>query len=140
MADISLTAANVRALKENGAVTVPFTAGGALTQGDVVYLAADGDVEEADANASNEAGRGIGIVVSGNDTDTSYAAGERVSVCVFGPVEGFSGATPGDTVYVSNTAGALSDAAGTVSHVMGRVISASRVWISPSYAASASGG
>lgn len=139
MADISLTAANIRPLTENGAVTGMFTAGGALTIGDVVYLATDGDVEEADANVSNAAGRGIGIVVAGPNSSTSIAAGDPVTVCLFGPVEGFSGATPGDTVYVSDTAGALADAAGTVSHIMGRVISASRVWVSPSYAASTSG-
>jgi hypothetical protein len=139
MADIALTAANIRALTENGAITAMFKAGGALGIGDVVYLAADGDVEEADANVSNTVGRGIGIVVAGPSDSTTIAAGDPVTVCIFGPVEGWSGATPGNSVFVSNTAGRLADAAGTVSHVMGRVISATRIWISPSYALSASG-
>lgn len=138
MADISLTAANIRALTENGAVTEMGAAGGSMTVGDVVYRAADGDWEQADGNASNAAARARGVVVIGKDDSTSIVAGDPITVCLFGPVEGFSGMTVNDALFVSDTAGKLADAAGTVSHLMGHAASASRVWLQPSQAASTS--
>jgi len=128
MADISLTAADVRPLP--GAIVERYDAGGALAAGDAVYMADDGDVEEADASAAGTAYT-IGIVVSGPDGKTSFVAGERLDVVTWGRVTGFSGATPGDVLYQSDTAGALADAAGTTEHKVGRARSATVVFVCP---------
>lgn len=138
MADISLTAAQIRALTENGARVRPFTAGGTVTIGQAVYIATDGDVEPADANAGTPAEQAIGIAVESYDGETSIAAGNPVSVCVFGPVSGFASMTPGDVLYVSNTVGAIADAAGSFSRVIGHAESATVLWVNPEQSDAAS--
>ena len=131
MGDISLTAANVRALQANGAVVRPYTAGAAITVGEAVYIASDGDVEPADADLTEAAAKAIGIAVESYDGETSIAENDPVSVCVFGPVAGFSGMTPGQALYTSDEAGNISDTAGTASHVIGHAESATIVWVDP---------
>ena len=135
MADVTVTAANVRALTENGAVIAPgpLAAGAAVTIGYAVYIASDGDVEHADANVSAAATRAIGIAVAGAvpDTDAALAAGDPISVCVFGPVSGFSSLTPGANLYVSDTAGRIADAAGTFDRIIGYALNASTIFVFP---------
>ena len=131
MALISLTSADIRALEPNGAVVRPYTAGGAITVGYAVYVADDGDVEQADANAGGGAEDAIGIAVESYDGETSISAGDPVSVCVFGPVGGFSGMTPGDTLYVSDTVGRIADAAATFDRIIGWAESATVVFVNP---------
>lgn len=138
MADISATSANIRALIPNGAIVRNFTAGGTVGIGASVYIAADGDVEHADANAGTPAEQAIGIAVQSYDGEESIAAGNPVSVCVFGPVSGFSGMTPGDVLYVSNTAGAIADAPGSFSRVIGHAESATVLWVNPEQSDAAS--
>lgn len=119
MADVSLTAANIRPLTENGAVLRQYTAGGTITIGDAVYVAADGDVERADGSAQNTA-RAIGIAVQSYDGETTISAGDPVTVCVFGPVAGFSGLAEGTPHYVSDEAGKIADGDdGTWTRVLG---------------------
>lgn len=132
MGDISLTAANVRALQANGAVVRSFTAGGSITVGDLVYIASDGDVEQADGTGQASA-KAIGIAVESYDGETSINSGDSVSVCVLGPVSGFSGMTPGQTLYTSDTAGNVSDTAGTYTHVIGRAEAADIIWVEPDH-------
>lgn len=108
MADVTVTAADVRPLP--GAVVRRFGAGGALNAGDAVYVAADGDVEAADADAAASA-RIIGLVVAGPDGKTAYVAGDRVDVVVFGPVAGFSSLAEENLLFASINAGALADTA-----------------------------
>jgi hypothetical protein len=131
MGDISLTAANVRALQANGAVVRSYDAGAAITVGEAVYIASDGDVEPTDADLTEAAAKGIGIAVESYDGETSIASGDPVGVCVFGPVSGFSGMTPGQTLYTSDEEGNIADAAGTASHVIGHAESATIVWVDP---------
>jgi len=119
MADIDLTSVEIAALQKNGAVVRPYTAGDTLTVGYLVFIATDGDVEHADGDVDAATARAIGIVVESFDGETTIAAGNRVSVCVFGPVSGFSGMTPGANYYVSDTVGRISDAAGTFSRIIG---------------------
>lgn len=128
MADIAVTAANVSPLPQT--ITRPFTAGGAGDLGEPVYIAADGDVELTDASVAGTAYL-IGIVVGIAGGKSSFVAGDAVTVAIAGPVEGFSGMTPGDVLYVSDTTGALADAAGTTSCKAGRAISASMLWLIP---------
>ena len=116
MADVTVTAADVRPL--NGAVVRRFDAGGTLAIGNAVYIAGDGDVEAADGSAVGTVWA-IGIVVATPDGGTAVSAGERADVVVSGPVAGFSSLTPGALGYVSDTAGAIADAAGTKDTIMG---------------------
>lgn len=138
MANISYTAAEIRALTENGARVRPYTAGGTVTVGQAVYIATDGDVEAADANAGTPAEQVIGIAVESYDGETSIAAGNPVSVCVFGPVSGFSGMTPGDVIYLSNDVGRVADAAGAFSRVVGHAERAGVLWVNPEQSDAAS--
>ncbi len=119
MTVLALTAAKIRALTENGAVIRPYDAGAAITVGQLVYVAADGDVEPADANVSALATMAIGIAVQSFDGETAIVANTPVSVCVFGPVSGFSSMTPGTNGYVSDTAGEVDDTAGTFDRIVG---------------------
>lgn len=129
MADITVTAKNVRALP--GATIERFSAGGAGNVGDEVYLASDGDVEQADGSAAGTAfGIGIAVAVGGTDK-TAFVAGDTLDVVTWGPVSGFSGMTPGDVLYTSDTAAKLADAAGTNSHKMGRARSAEIFFVQP---------
>lgn len=108
MADITVTATNVRPL--NGAIVRRYNAGAALNAGDIVYVATDGDIEQADADAQASA-QARGIVVADSYGNTSFSAGQRVDVVVAGPVTGFASMTPGSALWVSTTAGKLMDAA-----------------------------
>ena len=111
MSAVSLTAANIRALTENGAVIRRHIAGGTITIGQLVALSSDGFVDPANATDSQALSMAIGIAVQSYDGETRLAITDPVSVCVYGPVSGFSGMTPGANHYVSDTAGALDDAA-----------------------------
>jgi hypothetical protein len=129
MADIAVTPIDVRPLP--GCDVERYNAGGAGNVGDLVYMAADGDVEVTDADAAGTT-YGIGIVVSvGGTSKTAFVAGDRVDVAVRGRVAGFSGMTPGDVLYTSNTAGKLADAAGTTSHKVARARSAAVISVQP---------
>ena len=110
MADITVTAANVRPL--NGAIVRRGEAGGSGSVGNLVYLAGTDGWKQADADASQAAAMGRGIVVAvGSEGATTFADGDKVDIVVFGPVEGAASMTPGATVYNSSTAGAVADAA-----------------------------
>lgn len=129
--EITVTAAQIRALTDNGAVLQSYRAGGTISIGNLVYLASDGDVEHADGNGSLATAAAIGIAVASYDGETSVASGDPVTVCVFGPVSGYSGMTPGANVYVSDTVGRLSTVAGTASRIIGYSRSASVVFVHP---------
>jgi len=139
MADLSRTAAQISPL--SGSLVRPYDAGEALEVGDAVYIAADGDVNLVDANtaASSEM---HGIVVASADTSPSIAAGARCSVCVLGPVAGFSGLTPGARAWVSENAGELADAAptgaGTWTRAAGFALEATIFFVQPGVEAPAS--
>ena len=130
MADITVTAAQVAALTENGAVLRRHVAGGALTVGQLVSLSADGFVDPADGNvALGTLARPIGIAVALYDGETAIASGRPVTVCVFGPVSGFSSMTPGDNHYLSDTAGRINDAVGTYDKIVGYAETASILFV-----------
>ena len=102
MAEITVTSNLIRPLE--GAIVRRYDAGGALSAGDWVYVNSDGEVEQADADAE-AASQARGLVVADSTGATSFAAGPRVDVVVYGPVTGFSGMTPGDAIFVSVTPG-----------------------------------
>ena len=131
MSAISLTAANIRALTENGAVIRRYIAGGTITVGNLVALASDGYIDPADANGSQALSMAIGVAVQSYDGETSIAAGGPVSVCVFGPVSGFLAMTPGANHYVSDTAGSVDTATGTYDRIVGYAESATVLFVNP---------
>lgn len=130
MADIALTSANIRALTENGAIVRPYTAGANLTVGYLVYISGNRAVTHADGSAAGTA-KAIGVVVEGYDETTAIASGEPCSVCVFGPVSGYTDGTAGAKAWVSDTAGRIADAAGTSGHEVGYWENTSILFVSP---------
>lgn len=130
MASLSFTAANIRPL--DGSTSRHFNAGAAgITPGDLVYIASDGDVELADGNGAQALAKAVGIVTAIQGGKASTAAGDRVTVTVFGPVAGFSSLTPGANGYVSDTAGDIADAAATYDRIVGFAESATVFFVSP---------
>ena len=134
MTTLTATAANVRALREHGAITIPAQAGESLTIGQLVYPASDGDWNLADANTTAAAARAQGIVVESYDGETTVADGAACTVCVFGPVTGLATITPGANYYVSDTAGGIEDAAATYDRIVGwgaEIAGQNVLWVHP---------
>jgi hypothetical protein len=119
MTAIAVTAAQVGLVDPTKATVKSYVAGAAITKGQAVALATDGTVDPADASA----GGGylyeqvVGVALNAG------AAGQAIDVVSRGEVYGFtvSGMDSGDIVYVSDTAGSLDTAAGTVTVIVGRI-------------------
>jgi len=131
---ITVTSANVRPANAHQCVMRNFYTGGAVTVGYCPYIDASGYIQHADADAGETESRGIGIIVGSPDGETSIAASRYASVCVYGPVYGFSDMTPGAPVYVDTTAGLLTQTAptgGAYQRVVGWALDATTLWVSP---------
>ena len=116
MADIALTAAQVAACYPEKAEIIDMIAVEAITQGQAVYQTTAGKAGVADANgAGKQQFRGIALNAAG--------AGQAVSVLKNGHCYGFTvSSLNGDALlYLSDTAGALADANGTMTVDCGRV-------------------
>lgn len=135
MADVTITQADVSPLE--GSIVRNGVAGGTLGVGDLVYLPADGDWEEADASAAATA-RALGVVVGTDDGDLTVGAGDGISVAVFGPVAGFSAMVEGALHFLSNTAGRLSTTAGDVTWRFGYPLTVDVFFILPGISAESS--
>lgn len=129
MADLTVTAKDVRPL--DGSTVRGYDLGGAATPGQAMYIASDGDIEVADANGSAALRRFRGLLVAIEGGRSTGVAGHRATLCVYGPVAGFSGLTPGANVYLSDTAGALADAPGSEVVPVGYAESATVVFLQP---------
>ena len=114
--DITVTAANVRRINPSQDRVVPVTLAETVTAGQVLYQTTSGAFGVADANVAAKAQpRGIALQGGG--------AGEVVDLLAEGEVEGFT-LTSLDydaVLYLSDTAGALNDAAGSVTAAIARV-------------------
>lgn len=133
MADITKVAANVRPLP--GAIVKRGIASAALNVGDAVYKTGTGDKwAKTDANAASTA-KGRGVVVSAPGGATAAVTGDAIDIVTLGPVTGFSGMTPGAVEYVSETAGALADAAPSTAAAvvwsMGYALNATDFYVNP---------
>jgi hypothetical protein len=134
MADVTVTKTSVRPL-ENANINSRHTAGEALTLGDAVYLKSDGKWWQTDASVAGTASDVlIGVVVAGSSSpdttnDGDVAAGELIDVVVWGGVEGFSSLTPGAILYLSDNAGLIADAVGTVTRRIGYADRASNIQV-----------
>lgn len=114
----------------DGAIIRRFTAGGTIEAGEAVAMASTGVIVPADASAITLA-MALGVAIGPGD----YATGERVDVCVFGPVVCLTDATIGDVVYVTDTAGEPSHTAGTKAAILGMPESATVLFVSPQWIA-----
>jgi hypothetical protein len=119
MTAIAVTAAQVGLVDPEKATVKSYIAGSTITKGQPVAMDTDGTVDPADASA----GGGylyeqvVGVALNGG------GAGQAIDVVSVGEVYGFtvSGMNSGDLVYVSDTAGSLDTAAGTVTVIVGRI-------------------
>lgn len=118
MADVTVTAAQVAPVYpdgQHGTEIVPMKAAAAITAGQAVYQTSSGTANLADANGSGTL-QFRGIALEG------VAAGQVVNVLKRGACYGFTLSGNYDSLlYVSNTAGALADAAGATTINAGRV-------------------
>lgn len=123
MAAITVTAANVRPMDEDYR-PVTKVAGEALTAGQAVKI--DGTTHRALKAAAGSAGNAnvLGVVLM------SVAAGKPVAIASGSAIlTGFTGLVPGSTVYLSNTAGGLDTAAGTVTRALAIALTTTTVML-----------
>ena len=137
---MAVTAANVRYLE--GAILRAKTAGGTVDAGEPVYIDSNSKVQAGDANTA-AAAQVMGVIVAGSDPgETTFELNDAVTVCVFGPVGGFSGLTPGATQYIGETEGAIVETApsgaGTWTQVIGYAESDTILFVNPGVSAAAS--
>jgi len=111
-----------------GAVIRRFTAGSTIEAGEAVAMASDGAIDPADTSAITLA-MALGIALGPND----YVAGDRVDVVTYGPVVCMTGATIGDVVYATDTAGEPSHTAGTKTAILGMPESATVLYVNPQW-------
>ena len=116
MADIALTAAQIAPVKATECEIVDMIAAATITAGQAVYQTTAGKADVADANGAG-AQQCRGIALKGG------AAGQVIPVLRKGHVYGFTvSSMNGDALaYLSDTAGALADASGTMTVRVGRV-------------------
>ena len=120
MANLVVTAANVRPVNAAQCMIRQVDSGEAIDVGEWVYLKAADGLAWLTAGTAVVSAFAIGVVVAiGSQGQTvGLAAGEKLSVVMLGPVAGFT-VSAGVIGYVSNTAGAVADAAGTKAAVIG---------------------
>lgn len=116
MADVALTAAQVEPAYPSNAEIYTGIAAATITKGQILYLNSSGNLDLADANGSGTL-QVRGMALNG------AAAGEVVEYLKRGIVYGFtvSSIAYDAPIYLSNTAGALADAAGGTSINCGRI-------------------
>lgn len=115
MADITVTAAQIGLVDPIKANVRSYIAAEAIAKGQAVYILTSGKVGVADANAAGKQQfRGVALNAAG--------AEQAVDVCHEGEIYGFTlTGNVGTLAYLSDTAGALADAAGTMTVRVGRV-------------------
>ena len=120
MADIALVAGEIGMVDPIKARTRQMIAAATITAGQVVYQDSAGKADLADGSSAGTA-QVRGIALNGG------GAGQAINVLWDGEVEGFTitSLAYDARVYLSDTAGALADAAGTVAVTVGRVVAKS---------------
>lgn len=89
-------------VNEAGLVCNAYTAGELLADAEAVYISGDSEVSKAVATAGGSASRLMGFA------DGGAAAAASVKVCSEGVLDGFSGMTAGDRMFLdATTAGAI---------------------------------
>lgn len=136
MADIVVTAGAFRAVMNDPEDTVTLDAASGYSApeaGESVSISADDEVDLSDATMADALYTPLGMVIS---VTTKPQGGHRVTVLLRGIVEGFTGMTAGDQLFLSATAGALADANpdnGTTlgGYVMGQALNATQAVLTP---------
>lgn len=116
MADIVVTAAKFGLVDPDSSTLFDGIATETVTKGQPVYQTTSGKFGVADANVANKQQvRGIAI--------QDAAAGQGITMLVKGPASGFTLTSQSydDPVFLSDTAGSLADAAGTLEVPVGVV-------------------
>lgn len=111
-------AANIKPL--TGAIVRRVTLGATTEAGEIVSLQSDGKWDPGIATSVVKTGA-IALQAGGD--------GDKVDIVVFGPVLCLTGATVGNIIYVSDTAGEPSESAGTKSAVIGYAESATILFV-----------
>lgn len=122
MGDVTRTKANVRPLA--GAIIRRGESGDTLEAGEVLYLNGTSGWTLCDGNAAGTSAA-RGVMVAPEDA----VDGDMIDVCVYGPVEGYTGMTPGAIHYVSDTAGEIGTGAGSNTKRIGWAISATALFV-----------
>lgn len=137
MSDMAVTSNNVRAIVQYGARVIPGVANATITIGYVVYQLSTGLWAHADANVSATLATATGIAVESFDGEDTVAAGNALSICLFGPVAGFDALTAGALYYLSATVGRLESAnpgAGAFKRIIGqgvKIAGYTALWVNP---------
>lgn len=115
MADLALAAAQVSPVNENEYEGWTLIAAAAITRGQTVAIDSAGKAVLGNTTSAGTSNiRGIAL--------NAAAIGEVVTIMVHGSLYGFTITQAYDAaIYGSNTAGAVADAAGSTSIVIGRV-------------------
>ena len=117
MADFSLVAADIKPVFDQGAEIFDFVAGVTITRGQIVYQVAAGTLALADANDAGKL-QPVGVALKAG------VAGDAISVMRKGHLYGFTITQDrGVHVWLSNTPGALADAAAGTAQPVGRIVS-----------------
>lgn len=116
MADLTVTASKVAPLNPLASEFITFIAASTITAGQPCYQTSAGKAAPADANAAGlQQVRGIAV--------NAAAAGQPVDLIIKGLLGGFTISQAYDTqLFLSDTVGAIADAAGTKSVPVGRVV------------------
>lgn len=116
MADLAVTPTRLRPMEVIEARLIPMIADEVITKGQPVYRKATGRAGLADASAVGTA-KPVGVAT------TSVQPGTAFDALHYGMMAGYGldGIDPGTTVYLSDTAGFVADAAGTIDVPIGTV-------------------
>lgn len=128
--EVSYTASLIRHIGDPSDI-IRCVAHEAMDLGQPVIINSDGEAALADASTVAGANM-VGIpVYAGFQGATAAAAGDTVGVAIGGIVDGYSGMTPGNTIWISDTTGRLSTVVGTKSGVAGIAKTASQLIVRP---------
>ncbi len=105
-----------------GSITRKGTLGATTVAGQPVTLQSDGFWDPTDTSAAQLT---VAIAVQGG------AAAEEIDLVMYGPVSSITGGTPGLLVYGSDTAGGVSETAGTKTTIIGYNRSATVLFVQP---------
>lgn len=107
-------------------IVIPTTSGvlgEAVSNGSALYIKSDGKIWKASAQTQAEVDGYVGV------SSRNGIAGETSDFISFGYKTDYSGLTPGQVYYLSNTAGVLATAAGTISKKVAVVFSSTTLLI-----------
>jgi hypothetical protein len=115
------TNANIKPLE--GAIVQKVQAGATIDAGEIITLQDDG---KWDPTTTASAAQLTVAVALQDGSDTTW-----LDAVVFGPVKNMTGATIGGLIYASDTAGELSETAGTKSTIVGYAKTATVLFVQP---------